>query len=382
VQRIALDVRTDAGQPVDVRLSDARIVCLDPVSRDAPRARTSTQLRDGYDASYYRSMSGYGLGQGLHEHVNLHRAFALLPTSTPARVLDVGAARGELARHMIQQGTEVTLLDYSATAMGIAERLIGPRPGVRFVVDDAANLGAHVPAESQDAIFMTDFVEHVTIEELRQILRECRRVLAAGGVLVIHTPERYSGAIVTAKAIHGLHLNLFEIDGLEELLGEIFGAVEVFTWDGFERFRERGHCIELFALAWPQATRGGVRPLQPTAFAGVHQQAARAWRSAWAIERPRLPSRFMLDATVELGSPAAEGDLEIVFQDAAGATLARATRALSRLRTLPAQLRLSSELLMPASSAVWEEVERIVVSVAAPGEAPIELVLRDVCLRI
>jgi len=378
VERIAIEVRTDAGEPLDVRISDVR-VCGGAAVRSGATRRTSTHLRAGYDASYYRGMSGYGVGQELREHVNLHRAYALLLAPAPARVVDVGAARGELARHLIQRGTEVTLLDYSATAMGFARKLIGERPGVRFVVDDAANLGAHVAPQSQDAIFMTDFVEHVTVQELRRILRECRRALAPGGVLVIHTPERYSGAIVTAKAIHGLHLNLFEIDALRELLEEAFEAVEVFTWDGFERFHERGHCIELFALAWPEAAHA-TRSL-PVTLDGVHERTGEGWQSACAIDRPRLPARFILDATVELAPPAAEGELEILFQGAAGETLARAARELSRLRTFPVQLRLASELLMPASPPGWEDVERIVVS-ARSRRGAVELTLRDVRLSV
>ncbi|HEV3071620.1 MAG TPA: class I SAM-dependent methyltransferase [Solirubrobacteraceae bacterium] len=373
VERIAIDVKTGAGTTADVRISDVR-VCDMRISAGrvsgrsgaSPRVfqRTSAQLRGGYDANYYQDMSGYGLGQELHEHVNLHRAYALLLAPAPTRVLDVGAARGELARHLLQQGSEVTLLDYSATAMDLARRLIGERPGVRFIVDEAANLGAHVPPHSQDAIFMTDFVEHVNVQELRQILGACRRALAPDGVLVIHTPERYSGAIVTAKAIHGLHLHLFEIDSLRELLEEAFGAVEVFTWDGFERFHQRGHCIELFALAWPAGNYL------------VHSLSV----TSGAIERPGLPSRFLLDATVEIEPPATEGELEIVFQGAAGETLARAARELARLRTFPVQLRLASELLLPASSSSWEDVERIAVRANAGGGEPIGLSLHDVRL--
>jgi 2-polyprenyl-3-methyl-5-hydroxy-6-metoxy-1,4-benzoquinol methylase len=245
VERIALEIRSDAPGPVDVRLSDVRVLYDAGHSpRSRPVTRTSADLREGYDESYYRAMSGYPVyreQRELRELVNVHRAYALMLAPAPERVLDIGCGRGELAEHLIEKGAEVTLLDYSPTAIEFAKRILGERPRARFVVDDAANLATHVPEQSQDAIFMTDFVEHLSVDELRPVLTACRRVLAPGGALIIHTPERYSGSIATAKAIHGLHVNLFEIDTLRALLAETFGAVEAFTWDGFERFQRPLH---------------------------------------------------------------------------------------------------------------------------------------------
>jgi 2-polyprenyl-3-methyl-5-hydroxy-6-metoxy-1,4-benzoquinol methylase len=379
VERIAIDARTDSEEPVDVRISDVRIYS-DAALPPAPGTRTSAHLRADYDAGYYGSMPGYAQyreNQDLREHVNVHRAYALL-SFAPERVVDVGSGRGELAQHLIEQGAEVTLLDYSPAAMQFAKTLIGERPGARFVVDDAANLDAHVAEQSQDAIFMTDFVEHLSVEELRSVLRACRRVLAPDGTLIIHTPERYSGSIVTAKAIHGLHVNLFEIETLEALLLETFDAVDVFTWNGFERFHERGRCIELFALARPQPYL--TRPLPSAATEG--DQAEGAWQTVWVFEHPRLPSRFICEATIDVSRPAAEGELEIAFLSAAGEPVARVARELLGLQTFPVHLRLASELLMPGTPSSWGAVESIVVSVSSPRGERIEIAVSDACLSL
>ncbi|HWY89323.1 MAG TPA: class I SAM-dependent methyltransferase, partial [Solirubrobacteraceae bacterium] len=251
------------------------------------------------------------------------------------------------------------------------------RQGARFVVDDAANLDAHVAGQSQEAIFMTDFVEHLSVEELRAVLCACRRALAADGALIIHTPERYSGSIVTAKAIHGLHVNLFEIETLEALLLETFGSVDVFTWNGFERFHERGHCIELFALARPEEP-DRARPLP--AAEGEGAQGGEVRRTAWVFERPRLPSHFIWDATIDVWPPTAEGELEIAFLAATGEPVARTARDLSGLQTLPVHLRLASELLRPGAPTVWRSVESIVVSVSPLRGERIEIAVSGVCL--
>jgi SAM-dependent methyltransferase len=379
VERIAIDVRTSSEEPLDIRISDVRILA-EGNSHEPVVGRASVRLRDRYSADYYKGMTGYTQYRDrreLCERVNVHRAYALLLSPAPARVLDIGSGRGELAMHLIEGGTDVTLLDYSPAAMEFARGLIGERSEARFVVDDAVNLGAHVAPGSQDAIFMTDFVEHMDVEELGAVLGECRRALASDGALIIHTPERYSGSIATASAIHGLHVNLFEIATLGASLREIFGAVETFTWDGFERFSQRGHCIELFALAWPQEPY--LSRSLPVTVADLGDSAGETLGAACGVDCPQLPPRFILDVTVQV-PPDAEGLLEVAFQTATGEHVARAARELSQLKTLPARLRLASELLMPGTPSGWEAVERIVVSVRSGRGSHRELVVSDVRL--
>ncbi len=381
VERIALDVRSDADAPIDVRLSDVRILYdADCSSRSV--ARTSADLRDGYDESYYQGMSGYSVyseRRELRERVNVHRAYALMLSPMPERVVDIGCGRGELAEHLLGQGAEVTLLDYSPTAIEFAKRLLGDQPKARFVVDDAANLAAHVAEQSQDAIFMTDFVEHLTVDELRTVLRACRRVLAPGGALIIHTPERYSGSVVTAKAIHGMHVNLFEIDTLRTLLEEVFSTADVFTWDGFECFHKRGYCIELFACARPD----DLSPVRQLSSNNRHQTTSNrdTWCEEWVFDCPQLPPRFVLDAVVDVARPDASGTIRIDFLTADDMLVARTERKLSQMKTFPAHLRLASELLTPQASPRWEAVERIVINAASQLASKVEIAVSDTYLR-
>lgn len=382
VERIALEVSSDAADPVDVRLSDVRVL-FEAGSSLRPVTRTSADLREGYDESYYKAMSGYALyreRRELRERVNVHRAYALMLSRAPKRVVDIGCGRGELAQHLLDEGAEVTLLDYSPTAMEFAKRFVGDRPKARFVVNDAANLAAHVAEGSQDAIFMTDFVEHLTVDELRAVLQACRRVLAPHGSLLIHTPERFSGSIATAKAIHGLHVNLFEIDTLRALLRETFAAVNVFTWDGFECFHRRGYCIELFACARGAQDLSLTRALSP-AGARAGSGVEKTWRREWVFARPQLPSSFVLDATVEAAQPDAGGRISVHFLAADERLVAQAARDLSRMQTFPAHLRLASELLAPQSQTRWETVERIVLRAVSHGGGEIEMAVSDASLR-
>ena len=60
-----------------------------------------------------------------------------------------------------------------------------PYPGVDSVLD--VTLG--VPFENVERIFAEHFIEHLSLDDARNFLRECRRVLADDGILRLSTPN-------------------------------------------------------------------------------------------------------------------------------------------------------------------------------------------------
>ncbi|MGH7042265.1 MAG: class I SAM-dependent methyltransferase, partial [Acetobacteraceae bacterium] len=59
------------------------------------------------------------------------------------------------------------------------------------VADRKLDLRQSLPYETASAsmIFCEHFIEHVTRDEARELLRECRRVLVPDGVLRLSTPD-------------------------------------------------------------------------------------------------------------------------------------------------------------------------------------------------
>lgn len=165
-------------------------------TRSAARATSSAELKDLYDHSYYGRMAGGQVHERkghLRELPNAWRAASLILAPQVRAATDVGAGRGELALHLIEGGTRVTLLDYAEPAMEIAREHVGESEFASFVVGDASRLTEYVEPASQDAVFMTDVVEHISSPELRMIFGQVREILAPGGTLVVHTPEKYAG---------------------------------------------------------------------------------------------------------------------------------------------------------------------------------------------
>jgi predicted SAM-dependent methyltransferase len=60
-----------------------------------------------------------------------------------------------------------------------------PYPGVDAVVDVTLGL----PFEDVELVFAEHFIEHLSLDDARNFLRECRRVLAADGILRLSTPN-------------------------------------------------------------------------------------------------------------------------------------------------------------------------------------------------
>jgi len=96
------------------------------------------------------------------------------------RLLDIGCAKGEFLsvaqRHFEVQGVEVSL-----TALERARATLGARVFAGEVLE------ARFPGETFDVITLFSTVEH--LHDPVAVLRECRRLLREGGILVVKTPN-------------------------------------------------------------------------------------------------------------------------------------------------------------------------------------------------
>ena len=144
-----------------------------------------------YDREYFLSDLCEGLGQfeegGLSPIKRVQ--VEMLDPQPGTRVLDAGCGRGELLRECAARGASVAGMDYSEAAVGIARETLAGDEGADIRQADVTDLPW--PDDSFDAAMFGDVIEHLFEGQAAAALAELRRVLAPGGLLLVHTaPNR------------------------------------------------------------------------------------------------------------------------------------------------------------------------------------------------
>jgi 2-polyprenyl-3-methyl-5-hydroxy-6-metoxy-1,4-benzoquinol methylase len=158
------------------------------------RASTSLDLRSAYTASYYLADCGgfeeYKRDKGLSLGDWRLRAVADLAELAPiGRALDLGCGRGELSVHLARLGHEVSAVDYSDTAIQLAQAAaenaaLAGAPHINF---QCADVNAVDLAGSYNVVVASDLIEHLVPAELDRLYSRIASHLSPGGLFIIHT---------------------------------------------------------------------------------------------------------------------------------------------------------------------------------------------------
>ena len=104
-------------------------------------------------------------------------------------LLDLGCGAGTLLAAAARRGVAGIGIDVSLEWLVVAQRLIAENGG-RPVLAAAMAEALPLPDRAVGAVISLDVIEHVV--DQRQFLREIDRVMAAGGVCALATPNRFS----------------------------------------------------------------------------------------------------------------------------------------------------------------------------------------------
>jgi 2-polyprenyl-3-methyl-5-hydroxy-6-metoxy-1,4-benzoquinol methylase len=149
---------------------------------------------DDYDQDFFQSCEGYSEFQNSQGNIlpdRLRIPLEAIQINAGMKVVDVGCGRGEIIIHLANSGALAWGVDYSRTAVNIAQRTIS-----ETLTDDARHLAGVQQSSATalpfsagciDLVYMLDIVEHLNAFELTSALQEVFRVLKPGGCLVIHT---------------------------------------------------------------------------------------------------------------------------------------------------------------------------------------------------
>jgi 2-polyprenyl-3-methyl-5-hydroxy-6-metoxy-1,4-benzoquinol methylase len=157
----------------------------------------------------------------------------------PRRVLDLGCGNGEMAQTLLADGHDVYGLDASHSGIAIANQRA---PGRFFVQDLSTGDVPDVLADKRfDVVISTEVIEH--LYDPRALLRLVRRVVGAGGELVVSTPyhgylKNVALALTGELDAHmtvlwdGGHIKFFSRKTLEAMLLQEGFEVDAFAGAG------------------------------------------------------------------------------------------------------------------------------------------------------
>jgi SAM-dependent methyltransferase len=141
------------------------------------------------------------------------------------RVADLGCGAGYGTAELAKTAESVVGIDRSEEALAYARETYSA-PNVEFHRADCRDTG--LPAGSLDLVVAFELVEH--LDDAPALLREAARLLAAGGQLVVSTPNRdYYNESRGGSGPNPFHRREYSLAEFRDLLGEYFPRVALFA---------------------------------------------------------------------------------------------------------------------------------------------------------
>ena len=108
---------------------------------------------------------------------------AMIPDQS--RILEIGPGAGRWTEALIERASSYLGIDISSTCVAHCSERFAGNPRARFVVGSGHDLAAS-PDRAVDALWSFDVFVHINRAEVEDYAREFRRVLAPGGIGIIH----------------------------------------------------------------------------------------------------------------------------------------------------------------------------------------------------
>ncbi len=149
---------------------------------------------DVFDDYYYSHVclgsEEFKKSNGLSLNPKVKNMLDKLRLTSNMNVLEIGCGRGDSAIYMARKVKSVTAIDYSKSAIKIANKIKSisdkkTKEKINFYVMEASKLTFE--SNKFDMVIMVDTIDHFNKKELNKVMSEIRRVLKPGGKLFVKT---------------------------------------------------------------------------------------------------------------------------------------------------------------------------------------------------
>ncbi|MEO8026749.1 MAG: methyltransferase domain-containing protein [Bryobacteraceae bacterium] len=162
------------------------------------------------------------------------------------RVLDLGCGTGYGTAALAQMAREAVGVDVAEEAIEYA-RTSFPLANVEFIRSSATSVA--LPDASFDLITAFEIIEHIA--DWAALIREARRLLRAGGLFLVSTPNvRYYAESRGETGPNPYHVHEFEYGEFASALGAAFPNVQVLLQNRVEAF-----AFHPYRVPWPATAR-------------------------------------------------------------------------------------------------------------------------------
>jgi SAM-dependent methyltransferase len=151
------------------------------------------------------------------DQLSFHYELALEQCQPGMKILDVACGDGYGTRMLARRVNEVHGADLDPEAVSQARELTD-LPNVEFHVEDITQMT--FGSNEFDAVCSMETIEHV---DDASCLREIRRVLKPGGILILSTPQNRMGHI----PVNAAHLHEYSLDEIMKLCREYFTVKDI-----------------------------------------------------------------------------------------------------------------------------------------------------------
>lgn len=100
-------------------------------------------------------------------------------------LVDIGSSFGWLEKELIKSGAKLIGIEKDRDALAFAQKNVGPK--AKFILGNVLNIP--IQRDTADIVALFDVIEHIPRGTEERALREIRRILKKGGVLLLSTPH-------------------------------------------------------------------------------------------------------------------------------------------------------------------------------------------------
>lgn len=157
------------------------------------KVSSSLAIRKTYTTDYYTQDCGgfdaYKRNQGKKlEDPRLQAVAAIASLKKSGSVIDIGCGRGELTYYFAKQGFTVTAIDYSQSAIELAEQCFESdeelKQKVQFHCDNCCTIKL---SGKYDLAVASDVIEHLAVAEVEALYQKVAQSINPDGLFVVHT---------------------------------------------------------------------------------------------------------------------------------------------------------------------------------------------------